>query len=258
MSNKNVSQDTLKKIQNKAIKPKPRWHFLLKDYVVWILGSISLLIGSLSFSVVLYMLINNDWDVYSQISGSMWQFTLTTLPYFWLLFLLIFILAAYYNFRHTKGGYRFDINKLIIGSVIFSMFFGGFLFKAGVGQAIDTLVSRNESFYKNFINRRAHVWSQTEKGLLAGVLELIEDEQHIVIRSMDGSVWRVSISGAKVPPVPIKIGDPLRIIGEAQEDNFFEAEFILPMRGMRFLKDRLKPHSMMQIKHLNYIERKNI
>ena len=258
MSDKSISQDTLKKIQNKDIKPKPRWHFLLKDYVVWILGLISLLVGSLSFSVVLYMLVNNDWDVYGQISGSMWQFVLTTLPYFWLLFLLIFILAAYYNFRHTKGGYRFDIKKLIIGSVVFSMLFGVFLFKAGIGQAIDTMVSGNESFYKNFINRRAHVWSQTDKGLLAGILESVEDEQHIIIRSMDGSVWRVEISSAKVPPIPIRIGEPLRIIGEAQVDNVFKAQAILPMRGMKFLKDRFKPHSMMQIKHLNNFERKNI
>jgi len=248
MSDKSISQEILEKIQNKEIQPKPKWHFLLKDYVVWTFGFISLFIGSLSFSAILYMLVNNDWDVYDRISGSWLGFMLTTLPYFWLIFLLIFILAAYYNFRHTKGGYRFEIRNLVIGSIIFSMLFGAFLFKIGVGQAIDNMLANNQNFYKHFINRRAHVWTQTENGLLAGVLLEAQDEHTMIIRDMEGFLWQVDVSELKSPPITLVIGQPIRILGEDLGGGIFEAEAILPMRGMQFLQDRLGPHGMMMEK----------
>ena len=248
MSDNNVSQDTLKKIKNKDIKPKPRWHFLLKDYVVWIFGFISLLVGSLSFSVVLYMLVNNDWDIYSNISNSLWQFILTPLPYFWLLFLLIFIGVAYYNFRHTKGGYKIAVHKLIAGSIIFSILFGSFLYKIGVAQTMDGLVIGNEYFYKKVINRRAGAWSQPDKGLLAGVLIYVEDEEHVTVKGLDGELWQVDVTEAELPLLPVEISMPLKIIGEVQGDNIFKAKAIFPMKGMRFMKDKGGPHSMLDIK----------
>ena len=84
MSENNIPNQVLEKIKN--IRPTPRWQFLLRDYSVWILGAVSLALGSLSFSVVLFMLANNDWDIYSEISNSFFKFLLITLPYFWLVF----------------------------------------------------------------------------------------------------------------------------------------------------------------------------
>ena len=89
MLNHDISRDVLKTIEEKHIKPKPRWTFLLKDYAIWILGAFSLIVGSLAFSVIIYMLKNNDWEVYRHLSGSLPGFVVITMPYFWLIFLAI-------------------------------------------------------------------------------------------------------------------------------------------------------------------------
>jgi hypothetical protein len=51
----------LSEIKEKGIKPKARWTFLLNDYLVWATGFLSLVFGAIAFSVIIYMIRNNDW-----------------------------------------------------------------------------------------------------------------------------------------------------------------------------------------------------
>src|SRR3989339_797248 len=98
MSENNIPNQVLEKIKN--IKPTPRWQFLLRDY-------------------------------------SVLKFLLITLPYFWLVFLLLFLLAAYYNFKNTKQGYKFPFYKISLISILSSMLIGVFLYNLGIAQAIE-------------------------------------------------------------------------------------------------------------------------
>lgn len=233
MKDKNISQEVLDKI--KDIKPKPRWEFLLKNYSIWLLGLVSLLLGSLAFAVILYMMINNDWDVHQYIAGSMSQFILLTLPYFWLIFLGLFILAAHLNFKYTKRGYKFSFFKVALGSIVISMLFGAFLHNIGVGQAIDNIMAKRMPFYKELINKRQQIWLQPEQGLLAGIVIGVGNEQ-TVVEDINGQLWYISDLSTSTPPMfNLQIGDRIRMLGERIDSENFEAHQILPMRGMRWM-----------------------
>src|SRR3990167_8003529 len=99
---KNLIDQTLEKIKSEDIKPTARWRFLLKNYLVWFTAALTLVLGSLAVPVVIHMLTTNDWEIYAYTNVSPAQLVLLSLPYFWLLFLALFVGAAYYNIRRTK------------------------------------------------------------------------------------------------------------------------------------------------------------
>ncbi|RJQ33574.1 hypothetical protein C4566_03450 [Candidatus Parcubacteria bacterium] len=232
MVEKNISQEVLEKI--KGSKPKPKWEFLLKDYLIWFLGFISLALGALSFSTILYMFFHNDWDVYVHINNNIFTFIFLTLPYFWLIFLALFISVAQYNIRHTKEGYKFELHKIVIASIAISIILGSLLYNIGVGQAIDNVIATRVPFYHKFINQRRQIWLQTDKGLLAGVV-VAQDGDNFIIKSIDGRDWLVLTENARMPFKP-QDGEPVRCIGETLGDGIFGAKEILPMPNTPWMK----------------------
>src|SRR3989339_953679 len=239
MEEKDISQEILDKI--KEVKPKPRWQFLLNDYLIWFLASFSLIVSSLAFAVVLYMLVDNDWDVYTRISNSLLEFVFLTFPYFWLIFLGGFILITYYNFRHTKNGYKYPLSKIFLASFLINILLGTFLYNVGVGQAIDNAVAKRVPFYKEFINKRKHIWSRIDDGLLGGVVTAIEEE-YILIKDIEGNVWTIKHFNTTTPEfVRLQLGQPVRIIGQKIDSQNFEMFIMLPMRGMHWMRGQNFP-----------------
>ena len=104
---KNISNEVIKKIKDNNIKPKPRWYFITKNYFIWSIFGISIILGSFAFSMVLFIIKQLDWDIYHYMGDSFLKTVFISLPYLWLIFLILFTGVAYYSFIHTKRGYRF-------------------------------------------------------------------------------------------------------------------------------------------------------
>lgn len=228
---KNFDQEILKKIKEEKITPKPKWQFLLKEYTVWGVGVFSLLIGALAFSVIIYMFINNDWGIYHEMDKSFLDFIVLTLPYFWLIFLGLFILLLNYNVRHTKKGYRYSLPIILMSSVTLSAALGVLFFEMGIGRGIDDILGERMPLYGKVINPSIDFWSQPEQGRLAGmVVEVFDD--NIRIYDLQRHKWNVDSKDAEIMPmVEIRIGRPLRMTGNIIEDSNFKADKIFPAEG---------------------------
>lgn len=232
----NLSHKILDAIKEKKIIPKAKWTFLLKDYAILVASLLSLIIGSLAFAIIIYMVKNNDWDVYEYINDSLLGFIFVTLPYLWLVFLALFILLAYYNFKHTKKGYKFRFHFIIIGSIVISMLFGSVLYAAGVGQKIDEVFAEQIPVFHRFFNQRTQIWNQTEKGLLAGLVISVNDQSLEVI-DFNRKPWTVDITETRIAPgTEIIIKRPVRIIGERIDEHNFKAWQISTKRPLNFPK----------------------
>ena len=229
MSEKNLSQEVLEKIQANHLQPKAKWKSALKNYIIWVGSLLFLLLSIASFSSSLHLLINNDWDVYHQISDSLWRFVLLALPYFWLIFLIIFVLLADYNFKHTKGGYKLTLLKIITFSALIIVLGGLFLQRIGLGRLIDRQAAERLPFYHQIINRRLPVWLHSEKGFLAGVI-LETEEEYFILRDLNNKKWLVYYQNQ---PLNFPLNEPVRIIGQQIEENVFRVEQIFPSRGLR-------------------------
>ena len=243
MDKKDFGKELLEKIKIKKLTPRSRWHFTAKRCAVWGVGIFSLIIGALTFSVIVYVLKFNDWDIYEEITDSFLGFIFLTLPYFWILFLLLFIFVAYYDLKHTKKGYRYSLPIVLAISIGSSVLLGSLFFKAGLGQAVDDVLGGNMPMYERFINPRIGFWTQPENGRLAGLVAKRLSEDEIIVLSKEMMEWDALLKDAEFPDdFQIIVGRPIRLIGEKMDDNMFRAVKILPVGPGRSFLMRHKRH----------------
>ena len=223
---KNFSDKIANKIKKENIKPKSKLVFLLKDYFIWSIFGVAIVIGGLAFVVMLFLLTSNDWDIHQHLDKSFWEYLLISLPYFWISILVLFLLLAYYNYRHTKEGYRYKTYLIVFGSVIMSIVIGTGLFFLGMGNKIEQIFADNLPYYNNFTQHRIEMWNQPEKGLLAG--EIIEFNDDVLkLKDFKKNIWKINTSdaswrGGKVA----QLGEQIKIIGAKQSESEFTAQEI--------------------------------
>jgi hypothetical protein len=231
MGELNTSQKVLEEIKSKKIEPTARWRFLLQDYFLWAILAVSIAIGSFASSVIIFMINNNDWEIYEK-SGSLFNFIISTLPYFWLLILVLIIFLAEYNLRHTKRGYRFEMISIIISSVALSVIFGSALYKFGFGQELERLTAEKMPFYEMLTGHRQQIWDQPDRGLLAGEVVLINKNGQFDLIDLVEKKWHVIGGDIEFRRAePIMIGHWVRIVGEKINNDIFEAMQIRPWIG---------------------------
>lgn len=226
----NFNAKLLGKIKGEKISPKPRWQFLLKNYMIWASGLIALLIGAAAISVMIYLFKYNDWDLYKLAHKTFGEFFLLTLPYFWFIFLAFFFLVVYYNFKHTKGGYRYPIYIIAVASVAASVVLGFSFYAVGLGEKIDDVLGRKAPFYDRFINRNLDFWSSPEEGRLAGLIVASSEEDYFILVDRRSGEWAVVYQPENAQPFfEIMIGQPVRMIGHKTGDHEFRAVRLWPM-----------------------------
>ena len=165
MEDKNICDEVFEKIKASHIKPKPRWECLLKNYIFWGLFVLSLIVGALAVSVIIFMVQNDDWDLHEKLSGDLLNFIFATLPYFWLIVMVAFITIADYYIRHTRTGYRYNLMLIIVISIGSSAMLGAMAHSAGLGRIIVDVMSAKIPLYENLNFNRAKMWIQPEKRL---------------------------------------------------------------------------------------------
>ncbi len=231
---RDLSQNILSKIKKKNIKPSPRWKFLLKNYAWWFAGGLSVIAGGVGSSVIYYMLVNNDWDIYQYVDTSLVAFILVSAPYFWLVFFIIFIFLADYYLKHTKYGYRLSLIKVISWTMLASIILGFIFYNIGVAQFIDKELSQTVPIYNDLTHNRAKFWMQPEKGLLLGIILEIENNDNFVIRDLSNKIWQIKGDNLLVlGPVDFSVGAQIRLIGNISGDNEFSAKNLRPAMGRR-------------------------
>ena len=188
---KDISQLVVEKIKGKKMVPKPRWEFLVRNFLSWSLFVLSILFGSLVFSTVVYLLSNNDWEVYGRVSGGFLGMLFLTMPYFWLVFLLLFLLAAYYNIFHTKSGYKYPMMIIVLISIFSSAVLGAFFHHFGSGRMMDEVLAENVPAYEKVFFGHRVMWMQPENGLLAGTVVKMRGNKVFDLVDLNDNPWEV-------------------------------------------------------------------
>lgn len=244
INNEKFDQELLEKIKEKKSDQKSKWHFLLKNYVIWAVGILALIIVGLAFSVIIYLLKYNDWSAHRQINASFLEFALLTLPYFWVLFLALFIWFVNYNIKHTKKGYRYPVPIIILITVVISILLGGLFFRVGLCEVIDDVLGERAPFYEKIFNRQADFWSQPESGRLAGLVLSKSGDAEFTVLDIKQNKWTVQFKqNENFPPVEIQIGKPIMIVGKKIGEDIFSAKRVMSVGpGRRFFMRHKDKH----------------
>ena len=227
-----ASGKILNKIKEEKIKPISRWKFIAKDCFVWSGLGLSILIGSLSVSVIIFLLTDNDWDIYKNLEKSFGEYIILSFPYLWIVVLGAFLGISYLNYKHTKKGYRH--NPLLITSlgILASIILGSIFFYSGLGLKIDRIFSNNFSHYETMLHYRKNFWMNPERGLLAGRIISVNSSDEFQVRDLRREDWKIEGEGIiwRGDAVPQE-GRVVKIIGNKKEGNIFIAKEVRPWSG---------------------------
>lgn len=242
----------LAKIKEENLTPKPRWQFLLKGYVLYVAGGLALIVGSLAVAVMIYLFKFNDWSIYSETRKSFAEFFLLTLPYFWLVFLGLFVFIVYYNFKHSPRGYKYPTTLLVVISIASSLLFGGVFYTLGMGEEVDSVLGQRAPLYDRVFNPNVHFWSQPEEGRLAGLVIEQEDSGHYRLLDRYQEEWSVKMTSPETYLEAAEVvGQPVHLLGTEVAPQVFEAEKIFPApAGKKFWgrQDKGLPPGQMKVR----------
>ncbi|MFH0950984.1 MAG: hypothetical protein V1765_00730 [bacterium] len=223
-----LSQTIIEKIKKQKIAPKPKWEFVLKNYFIWLLGLLSLTVGSLAMAVIIYMIRHNDWDLHDRLTGNWPGFVFLTLPYFWVAVLIIFIIVVYYNIRHTRSGYHYNLLNIVLVSIILSVMLGQIGYNLGIAQKIDEQLAAQFPLYEMMFCKNSSVWNQPAKGLLIGQVMAPVVSRQMIVNDLNDKLWLVLMHRLPIQP-NIEVGQKIKIIGTMiDEDQFVAEEIRLP------------------------------
>lgn len=237
----NFGEKLLGTIKERHILPKPKWQFLLKDYMIWAIGAVALLIGAIATCLVIYMLDADDLDIYKKIDNGLSEFILLAIPFFWLLIFAVFTGVVYYDFKKTKKGYRFTAPVVLSAVVISSILLGGAGYVFGMGKKIDDILGQKAPFYSQLINPRLNMWQKPEKGRLAGLVVSDPGIDRLIIVDRSGKEWILIISDVRTIKFPIRKGLPLRAMGDKISENEFRAYELFPVGPGNGFYQKLRP-----------------
>lgn len=243
----NFSREILTNIREHKILPRPKWQFLFKNIVLWVLGFLALFFGAISISLIIFMLRYNEWSFYSRMGAGPTEFLLLVVPIFWIICLLIFIVLVYLNFKKTKHGYRYRPLIVIATAVGASIILGLGFNALGTGQRIDKILGRRAPLYDSVINPRLRFWSNPMQGRLSGLIISRESEGSYVVVDNNSVEWNVLytmdddkklIEVRKIMNMDdeiynIVVGRPARFVGEMTAEKEFKAKEMIPFHPGR-------------------------
>ena len=230
---KNLIQDTIEKIEKQHIMPEPKWKYLIKKYGLWVIFIIVLILAAVSLSVAFDNSSNLDWDLYRFMHQSRFAYILSILPYFWIILIVISLIAAFFELRKTETGYRYSWSKILSitlgGIVIFGIFISFF----GFGGKLNAKLAREIPFYgQHMIVTKESQWMQPSKGFLAGTI-ISSSENKLEINDLSGKNWNINIDEKTLirPSADISPEEMIKLIGKKVNEDNFKAEEIRPWRG---------------------------
>jgi len=222
------SQKLLEKIRKQKISQKSRLQFVLKNIFFWTLFTFSIIIGGLSFSVILFAFNQTDFDLISQMADSRIEFFLGLLPFFWIFSCIVFLLVSIFGIRHTKTGYHYSPLLVFGSSIVLSIILGTTLFLSGGAEKMERVFSENIPVYKSIEEKKISRWSMPEKGFLSGKI-LEKSEAIIIIEDWNGKRWEVDFKNAVIKGrLSFKKDEKIKMIGGISKDNIFIAKQIIP------------------------------
>jgi hypothetical protein len=231
-----TSEKILEKIKQQQICPEPLWKVKLRHLIFWAMFVLAIIVGALSFAVILETMVYHDWDIYFYLHKNLFEYVMISLPYVWILFLALFSWFAYYNFRHTKGWYRHRTYLVILASIFLGMALGVASFFLGFGRQLDKIFLNSVPYYLKVSLDKKGIWCHPANGLLEGKIVEIKNPQEFVVKSCNGRNINIEGSAVDIHGAEVENGEDVKVIGEEISPDVFVAKEVRDLDSPRVIK----------------------
>lgn len=181
------------RIQGEAISPRSKLLFQGREFAVWALWVLSVVVGAFSVAVVGFVLTHHEYALYEATHENFTTFIVEALPYLWIVTFGIMGAVAIYNLRHTKHGYRYPLWQVFGSSVLLSLVGGGVLHVFGFGYSVDHMLGRQMPMYISQEKMESQMWQNPEDGRLLGrVTKQMQPPSTLVtFTDINGHEWKI-------------------------------------------------------------------
>ncbi len=202
----NLTEKIINKITEDKLNPKPRWGFLLKNYLFWFVFGLSSIIGGFAVSVILHIA-----KSFYSLTGSGWVY----FPLFWIVFLSIFSLIAFLNVKHTRKAYKINPFLWVLISIFVSFVIGGGIYSFGLADNFEEQCYHHLPGYGHMVNKGFNRCTNLEKGILCGAITSIE-KTSFALESGNGIVWKVTTNIIPHEHLGHRVQLKGKVVGELQ------------------------------------------
>jgi hypothetical protein len=224
-------QKIIDKIQDGNIQPRPKWAFTYSEWLKWSAYCLFMLLGSISFSIILFAISINGFDMLQHFNHSKLESLLVLLPLLWLGVLLLFLIASIFSVVQTRRAYKLSFGQWIRISIAMSMVIGTLVFLTGGAKWLENTFETNIESYQSLLEKKTAIWSQPELGTLSGEILQVKDNI-FTIRDWKNRIWTIQSSTAFIAPIlELTPGEQIKLNGMLIDDHTFKAEKVRPWGG---------------------------
>lgn len=187
-----IEKRVLETIREEHITPTSKWVFKAKDYTLWLSFALSILIGSVGFGIITFLLLDNDWNVYDDLEINQATHIFQSIPYFWISILAVAVFLAYFNFTHTRKGYKARMLYALGGSAVAGIIIGVSLYATNSAEYAENIIAQRIPFYENLVQSKKTIWNNRANGLLGGTIRKVSDDDNFTVEDFKGKIWNIS------------------------------------------------------------------
>lgn len=213
-----------------GVEPKPRWHFLLREGVVWAVAAGAFVLGSIASALSLYIADASRFMEHT-IEFSSLDLVFEAVPLLWIALALGALFYTVHAVRETRRGYRAPTAWLVLVALIASVGAGSVLYAQGLGAALDRYLLEAVPFYPRVSGFRPMHWMRPPEGIIVGTVEDIDRASGgCVVHDLGGREWVVRVASSS-NSVTLREGAMVRLFGTTTSDGVFEAREVRPFHG---------------------------
>lgn len=219
-----LQRKILATLEERNLAPRPAYVFLAKFSVFWILATSSIILGGISFAILLFAISGYRTTGWSGFDNVPLEELLFSIPALWVVTTPLFMASAAYSLRHTRRGYRIPARTMVALSLATSLALGLVLHVFDMGRHVHELLEKNVPYYERLTHIPFAEWSRPQQGYLGGRADRLQDSSHLLLTDFHGKQWIVDISSAKIELVNsiVQEGD-VAIRGNETGSNTFLA-----------------------------------
>lgn len=188
----------LKRLEAEGITPRSRLYFLAHEYALWGAWGATVLLGAVSLAVLSFSSVYMGYALYEATHDNLITFLIDSLPVLWFGTVLLMVVAAYFNMRHTKKGYKYPVILVIGSSLGFSILGGVVLHYLGAGFYFDRFLGEVSGAYESRMEFEAHIWQAPKHGRLVGHAELPDEAgaiKGLLFTDIEDESWQLIPEG---------------------------------------------------------------
>lgn len=192
-----TKESVLDRLEREGIEPHSRFYWMTQEYGLWAAWATSVALGSLALAVLAFSSLYIGYSLYEATHNNLLTFLFDTLPYIWFGAFIVMILAAYFNLKRTRKGYKYPFLLLVGSSFGFSVIGGICLHFLGAGYYLDYILGENLETYQSRVEFETLMWQAPSAGRLVGVARVPDQTSSIpgmLFKDVKRQDWQLVVS----------------------------------------------------------------